>query len=225
MNLKELHNALTAVPKEAGESQSGEHKIIDKIFEFIEPSNKFFVDIGAGLYGRGVMSNTSHLLNKGWTGLMIDAETGGDGMIKKHFVTPDNITGILRMYGVPTCFDLLSIDIDSFDLDILDEVCEWHVPSVICTEYNGCLPPDTSVKLKHEEGYVWDETAKYGYSFGAGVKFAEKFGYRIVLNHANMNLFMIHKSVLGDQSEVPLTILAEQQFYHAYNPNAEWVEY
>jgi len=165
------------------------------------------------------------LLADGWQGLLIDADTKGMKQIKQYFVTPMNIDGILQENNVPMQFDLLTIDIDSFDLDVLTAIMQKYIPRVICTEFNGCLPPDVSVKLKYEEGYTWDGTHKYGYSFCAGMKFSEKWGYRVVYNHADMNLFMIHKSALGDQAEAPLTILSEKQFYHAYNPNAEWVEY
>jgi hypothetical protein len=99
-----------------------------------------------------------------------------------------------------------------------------YSPSVICAEYNGCLPPETTVKLKYEEGYTWDGTTKYGFSFGAGMKFAEKWGYTVIMNHINMNLFMVKSDIIGDAPMKPIA-QGVKQFYHPYSSDAEWVEY
>lgn len=215
-----LHE-LQSMDFEKGSSQMGEAGIIDFIFKHIPPEDKYCVDIGAGFYGKGIMSNTNDLLLKGWQGLRVDANNGNDPNIITFFVTFDNIIPLLKLHHVPYNFDLLSIDIDSFDLDILEKIVPVYKPRVICTEYNGTLDPNKSIKLKYEPGYVWDETNKYGYSFGAGVKFANTHGYKIILNHKNQNLFLVRSDII---SEAP-DIQAKQVFYHPVNKKAEWVEY
>lgn len=188
-------------------SQGGEAEIIDFIFEHLHPVNKFYVDIGAECYGEGIMSNTDHL--KDWQGIRIDANDRGNPNTKKLYVTPENIVPFLKSHKVPVGFDFLNIDIDSFDLDVLEEVVRYYGPRVICTEFNGTLDPSTSVKLKYEEGYVWDETNKYGYSFGAAVKFCTYFGYKIILNHINQNLFLIR----GDLISIELPVITAEQVF------------
>lgn len=229
ITLQELNNRLSDIvnQKNDGSSQFGEHNIIDEIFRHIDPTIPYVVDIGAGFYGHGTLSNTEHLLDKGWKGLFIDAKPALEQKhIKKYFVTPYNIVQIFQENNVPGVFALLSIDIDSFDLDVMVSILEkGYVPLVICTEYNGCLPPDQSLKLAYEEGYTWDETTKYGYSFAAGQKFAEKYGYRIVLNQSNMNLYMIHKIALQQAADQQLEIKAIQQHYHAKSKDAVFVNY
>lgn len=202
-------------------SQFGESGIIDYIFQHIQPIQKYFVDIGAGFYGHGIMSNTETLLAKGWSGIKIDADNSDDSRIYKLYVTPDNIIPFLKLHHVCHGFDLLSIDIDSFDLDILEKVVPEFKPRVICTEFNGTLDPSLSVKLKYEPGYIWDETNKYGYSFGAAIRFCNKHGYKIILNHVNQNLFLVRSDLIGD---VPV-VEAQQTFYHPWNSNAVWKEY
>lgn len=204
-----------------GKSQSGESAIISYIFQHIPPTNKFFVDIGAGYYGKGQMSNTQELIDKGWEGVQVDADNSDNPVIKSLFVTPDNILPAMKSWGVPVTFDFLSIDIDSFDLDVLESIVSCYSPRVICTEFNGTLDPEKSIKLKYEEGYVWDETNKYGYSFGAAVKFCGKYGYKIILNHINQNLFLVR----GDLIEQTPVIEVKQTFYHAVNKSAQWEEY
>jgi len=226
MDLQQLHRDLAAIPMEKlGGSQLGEAVIIKEIFRHIGTTNQYLVDIGAGYYDNEIISNSGLLMAEGWDGLLIDADTKGNPKIKQYFVTPDNIDGILYVNNVPTQFDLLTIDIDSFDLDVLEAIMPYYVPRVICTEFNGCLFPEFSLKLKYEEGYTWDGTDKYGYSLAAGLKFARKWGYRVVLNHVNMNLFMVLRAALGDQADVPLDISGTKQDYHAHNENAEWVRY
>jgi len=51
-------------------SQHGEEVVLQKIFDHIGTTNKFFVDYGAG--DGYNLSNTRHFLNNGWTGLMMD---------------------------------------------------------------------------------------------------------------------------------------------------------
>lgn len=202
-------------------SQFGEAEIIAYIFKHIAPTNKYFVDIGAGFYGHGIMSNTNDLLQTGWQGIKIDAENKDDLTIHKLYVTPENIVPFMQEHSVPYGFDLLCIDIDSFDLDILEAVVPEYKPRVICTEYNGTLDTSISIKLKYEEGYIWDETNKYGYSFGAAVKFCNKYGYKIIFNHVNQNLFIVRSDVVSSAPNVS----ARQVWYHPFNPNAIWEQY
>lgn len=204
-----------------GKSQFGESGIISFIFENIGATDKYFVDIGAGFYGHGKMSNTQDLLDKGWEGLQIDADNSDSIAIWKLYVTPENIVHALKEWGAPEGFDFLNIDIDSFDLDILEKIVPVYEPRVICTEFNGTLDPALSIKLKYEEGYIWDESNKYGYSFGAAVKFCNKYGYKIILNHLNQNLFLVRGDVI---KEAPM-ITAEQTFYHPVNESAIWEIY
>lgn len=214
---------LQKIDFKGGTGQFGESEIIKFIFQHLPTTNKYFVDIGAGYYGHGLMSNTLPLLEQGWEGLRVDANNDDDGSIHKLYVTPENIVPFLTEQGVPHGFDLLSIDIDSFDLDVMEAVVKKYLPRVICTEINTCLPVESSLKLKYEPGYVWDETSKYGYSFGAAVRFCEKYGYIILLNHINQNLFLVRGDLIAD-SDIP-EIYCEQTNYHPWNKNAEWEEY
>lgn len=212
---------LQTINFEGGPSQFGESGIISFIFDHIPETNKHFVDIGAGFYGHGQMSNTQGLIDQGWQGIQVDADNSDNPKIKKLYVTPDNIIPALAEWKVPYQFDFLNIDIDSFDLDILEKVVPVYHPRVICTEFNGTLDPLSSVKLKYEPGYIWDETNKYGYSFGAAVKFCEKYGYKIILNHLNQNLFLVKADLI---KESPI-IQVEQVWYHPHNSAAEWDQY
>lgn len=70
-----------------------------------------------------------------------------------------------------------------------------HRPRLICTEFNGTLEPNVSLVLEYEDGYTWDKTNKYGYSFAAGKKLLEKNGYVIIYNQHDTNIFAVRKEL------------------------------
>ena len=205
--------------KKSNSSQYGESEIIKFIFNNIQPENKYFVDIGAGHYNGKVISNTDDLITEGWKGLQIDANNSVNSNIKQLYVTPENILPFLEENEVPLGFDLLTIDIDSFDLDILEQVVPSYTPRVICTEFNPAI--DGCYKMKYENGYTWNKTTRYGYSFDAGVRFCNKYGYKIILNHVEQNLFLVRSDIIGE----PPLIVHKKTFYHPVDNNAEWVAY
>jgi hypothetical protein len=198
-------------------SQYGEEIIIEHIFEKIGCNDNYFVDIGAGGAGRN-LSNTKLLTEKGWKGLSFDMD-GSEGTIKR-FITPDNIVGLLNHYKCPKYFEFLSVDLDSFDYDIIDRVLHFYKPDVICAEYNATLNPDVPVKLEYEEGYTWDNTNKYGFSWSAGLKLFERHGYTVVMNHSDTNIFAIKSDIIPD---VEIKLKAVQNIYHPINPNAKFI--
>ena len=203
-------------------SQYGEEVIIQYILYNIGVNDKgFFVDIGAGGAGKG-LSNTKLLTELGWEGLSFDIDES-EGIIKE-FIKPDNVLEVLAKYNCPTLFEFLNIDVDSFDYDILKEILTEYEPLVICTEFNGTLDPLSNVKLKYEDGYTWDGTNKYGFSFTAGVKLLNDNGYTVVYNSKDTNLIAVNNKLLGNILQEILSIKATQNIYHPINEEAEWEE-
>lgn len=204
---------------EASYSQYGEDLIADYIFNKIGTTNNFLVDIGAGGAGRN-LSNSHFFLIRGWDGLCFDMD-GTEGTIKE-FIKPDNIVVLLKKHKCPTDYDFLSLDIDSFDYDVLESILKHYTPRLICVEFNGTLDPLLKVKLKYEDGYTWDGTNKYGFSLGAGIDLLQKSGYRAVLNHKETNIFAVRADLLPDGFVKKVNGI--KTMYHRFNPNAEWVK-
>ena len=203
-------------------SQTGEEVIAKYIFDNIGTTDKYFVDLGAGGYGNGnFMSNTRKFMEDGWSGLMIDKAARGVPDIKEYTLTPENIVSILEKENVPFEFDFLSVDIDSFDFFILEQTLLNYRPRVVCTEFNASLPPNSSLVLKYEEGYFFDNTNKYGYSFGAGKKLFEELGYTLIYNHLNLDLFAVRKDIVNQDCGVT----AKQVVNFPINQSAVWENY
>ena len=118
--------------------------------------------------------------------------------------------------------DFLNLDIDSCDYWVLKAILQTFSPRVICTEFNGCLDPYVKKVLRYEEGYTWDETDKYGYSFAAGKELLEGHGYTVVYNQHDVNIFAVRSDLLpfGFIPEVT----AKRNQYHPHNPGDHWVK-
>ncbi len=112
----------------------------------------FCVDIGAG---EGLhWSNSRKLIESGFDAILIEgSEKLFDNLkincqsftnnlaLVNEFVTPRTILDILASNKCPREFDVLSIDIDSFDYYICEKILGEYTPSVIVIEVNERVPP------------------------------------------------------------------------------------
>jgi hypothetical protein len=195
-------------------SQTGEEGILEYIFDYVGTTNQYLVDFGAG---DGLsLSNTQLLLENGWHGLRMDGKGTGD--VKPEFITAENILQLFKKYDVPTTFDLLSIDIDGNDYWVLKEILKAYTPLVIVAEINGCLEPYESIAMKYNPEHVHEGNDYYGASFEAFKRLCSD--YVIVHNRLNLNIFLVHKRLIGDVDS-PVTCIKDQ--YHPHSPNREWV--
>lgn len=176
-------------------SQNGEDGIIEIIFKKIGTINKFFVEIGTE---DGSECNTRLLRKKGFSGLWIDRDSYQNPLIKKHFVTKENVEKIFNKYEVPKNFDLLSIDIDGNDYWIWKAI-ENYCPRVVIVEYNGHFPPPISKTISYQINFKYDKTNYFGATLAALNKIAIKKGYHLIAcDNRGVNAFFIKKSLIKD---------------------------
>ena len=213
---------LANVSARGQQSQYNEDAIIDHIFRHIGVTDSYFVDLGASAYGDATMSNTRSLIHSDWNGYGVDIRNKGESWIIERFITPYNILEIFSEQNTPVDFDFLNLDIDSCDFWVLKEVLRKYSPRCICTEFNGTLDPEISIVLKYEQGYVWDETNKYGFSFTAGKKLLAEHGYQIIHNMLNQNIFAVKKELVKG---LVFEVNASRVPYHPHNPHAIWESY
>lgn len=140
-----------------------EQKIIDTILSEIEQYKQlchFCVDIGAS--DGMTFSNTYKLFQeRDWSGLAVEPRSQGfvdlaynykdfeNVALYNKFITPDNVTQLFQVANVPYNFGFLSLDIDSYDYYVLEEILKSYRPSVICTEINELIPPPIKYALKY----------------------------------------------------------------------------
>lgn len=176
-------------------SQQNEDKVLENIMSQIKVDRGWFVDIGAwdGKY----LSNTYLFAERGWKGIEVEADKRKFVDLIKNFfknpniypvlytVLPDNIDTLLSLYPVPKRFNILSIDIDSYDYWIWKNLKNYF-PDVVVIESNGI----------DNEYY---QPATYGYKGkkGAGKQalrnLAKEKGYYEVYDNGNM--FFVRKDL------------------------------
>ena len=186
-------------------SQNGEGLYLEYIFNSIPTQGKSFVDIGGsdGFY----LSNTRHLKNIGSYGYVLDQENG-------HRVNVENLHEHFR--ALP---QLLSIDTDGNDYWLLEDLFNNGVkPSVILAEFNPAFLDYRAIKYNPD--HVWDGTDYYGFSFAAGQKLAERFGYKVIFQTGNMNMFMVRADLVN--VEVPPVKFEQVNFFEKSN-RTDWV--
>ena len=202
-------------------AQFGEEAIFDYIFKHIGNNNKYIVDFGAGTLSSG-LSNSRYLIESGWNGLLMDGNPAEENeIIKKEFITAENIVSLLSQYNVPEGFDLLSIDIDGNDFWVLKEILKSkYSPRVIINEFNGCLQERVLQVMKYNPNHSWGSNDYYGASFEAFKTLLNQAGYTLVHEVATTNMIFIKSDIVGENN-MPVTYNKTQ--YHAHSPNREWV--
>lgn len=164
-------------------SQFGEDGIIEKIFELIGVRTRRCIEFGAwdGWY----LSNTAHLWENGWTGVLIEADPKKYAELELKTSRYDciricervghqgeqKLDRILERHGVRGEVDLLSLDVDGDEYYIW-EATEQLTPRVVVCEFNPTIP--LHLELRQAPG------GYFGCSATAMVRLAERKGYRLV---------------------------------------------
>lgn len=200
-------------------SQCGEEAYIDFILKNLPNKGNHLVEIGAwdGFH----LSNTRHLIERGFTHLLIDGDNRGNEEVKEHFILENNILEILEKYDTPYWFDLLCIDIDGNDLYILEKILSKYKPSLIVAEYNPIFLPNESKVIAYDENHRWSDDDYYGFSFLAGTRMAEKYGYVCVHENDSLNMYFVRKEFL----EVVPNITYKPTNYHRKSHKNNWINY
>jgi hypothetical protein len=175
-------------------SQNGEDGIIEELFTRLNITSGWVCEFGAwdGIH----LSNTFNLIkNKNFSGVFIE---GDEARFKdllntqkehpqivainkyvSHVENDDNtLDNILKETGIPIDFELLSIDIDSFDYQVWNTL-EKYKPKIVIIEINSGINP-------HIENHIHTPGLYEGTSFMPMYKLGIKKGYKFVLHTGNM---------------------------------------
>lgn len=178
-------------------SQRGEDGILEKIFEILGVRTGWCVDVGA--YGR-TLSNTYALIERGWHGVLIEANEQRLLKLKKHHerahrdtycicahVEPAgerSLDNLLKGVPLPKDFELLSIDIDGNEYYIWESLHN-HSPLVVIIEFNPLV--------KYTD-YLQAPNGMSGASLSYMVKLGREKGYEL-LSATSFNAIFVKKKV------------------------------
>ena len=186
-------------------SQNGEDGIIERIFSVVSDRPGLCCEFGA--WDGIVLSNTRALVERGWRGVMIEADPSKFAELERNYAdnpgvvclqtmvddSPNRLDGILDRAGISDRLDFLSIDIDGLDYYVFRSLDIR--PVCVCVEAGGLHPPA-------EEDVVPRDVAaqNVGQPLGAFVRMAEGLGYRLIAHTGNA--FFLHEDA-GAEDEFP----------------------
>tara|TARA_Y100000389_G_scaffold191403_1_gene217551 strand:+ start:49 stop:948 length:900 start_codon:yes stop_codon:yes gene_type:complete len=179
----------------------GEAKEILKLSAKLNISNGYYVDIGAS---DGWTSSCIFPLarSKNFAGLSIELDDKKfkkmqyvyknfqNAHLFKSKVIPDNVEEILYKHDVPKNFDILNLDIDSYDLFVIKKLLESYRPKIISMEINEKIPPPIYFTVTYDESHFWKEDHFYGCSLQAAYEEVSKFDYKLYTVIYNNAIFI-----------------------------------
>ena len=195
LDVEFLQRELSTPCKKQGYSQGNQDCQLDKIFEQIGTTNKYFVEYGFNTREQcsGSGPNTCKLWSQhNWTGLLLDGDNENPEInLHAHYLYGNNAADILKLYFVPEELDFLSGDMDSHDYFVMSNILEHFHPRVVTTEYNINWPKDLFMSqidptlVSSASGLPMDYSFKFegciwGASASAWKLLMEKNGYVLI---------------------------------------------
>jgi len=221
-------------------SQAGEDGIIEEILKRLSIQDGWFVEFGAwdGKY----LSNTYALLKQGWKGVYIEGDKKKfEDLQKTASEFPNKLFPICAFVGlkgeflldsllskvnIPSEFEILSIDIDSYDWHVWKSV-EKYSPKIVIIEINSSTPPD--IKYIQPPGRTDLPFLKCGSSFIPMLELGKEKGYELVCHTGNMIFVrrdLIPKLNLpADELENPYTLFITEHLMGGSNRIAAKILY
>lgn len=187
------------------------HGEADKLVDLtskLEIKGGFYVDIGAS-DGWSSSATFPFARNNNFSGLSIELDDKKvkkmqylysnfkNAYISKSKVTPENVVEILSEFDVPKNFDILNLDIDSYDLFVIKKLLEFYRPKIISMEINEKIPPPIYFTVTYEDNHFWRGDHFFGCSLQASYEEVSKYDYKLYTVIYN-NAIFISKEVNFD---------------------------
>ena len=169
-------------------SQNGEDGVIEELLKRLDISGGWVCEFGAwdGIY----LSNTFNLVEKGFNAVYIEGNSEKYAELLNTVATHSNITPInalvdpqnsldqlLSTTNIPNDFDVLSIDVDSYDYQVWKDVNVYQ-PKMVIIQINSSV--NTNVD------YINDSVNYLGTGFKSMYELGVEKGYTFVLHTGNM---------------------------------------
>lgn len=192
-----------------GHSQSGEEGILARIMQILDVDSGLCCEFGAwdGIH----LSNTRALIEAGWRGLMIEADSERFKQLVATYPASSNcicacervgtgdqsLASIAARAGITDRFDLLSIDIDGLDFEIFASLGEFaQRPLVVIVEVHTCHNASDTRAVPRRVA-----ARGCGQPLGLFIGEGQALGYRLV-SYIGTNAIFLHADA-GCVAEMP----------------------
>jgi len=194
-------------------SYAGEYGYLVKLISLLNLEKGFVVDIAAS---DGVTQSCTlgFFKDPNWSGLAVEMDPIKfsklafvyadltNTKLARCRVIPRNVSSLLRGFEVPTDFTLLNLDIDSYDLFIIEEILKAEFrPKIISMEINEKFPPPIFFTVNYDEDHFWQMDHFFGCSLTAASAVVKPYGYvleSLQYNNAMFVLADIAKGLIED---------------------------
>tara|TARA_Y100000389_G_C17456812_1_gene518686 strand:- start:983 stop:1957 length:975 start_codon:yes stop_codon:yes gene_type:complete len=179
----------------------GEAKKLLEICADLNISTGYYVDIGAS-DGYSSSATFPFARNKNFSGLSIELDDKKfkkmqfiykdfkNVHLSKSKVTPLNVLDLLHEFNVPKNFDVLNLDIDSYDLFVIKKLLESFQPKIVSMEINEKIPVPIYFTVNFDENHYWKGDSFYGCSLQAAYEELNKFDYKLYTVMYNNAIFI-----------------------------------
>lgn len=193
-------------------SYADERATLENLIKRLGINSGFVVDVAAsdgfsqsctlGLFGK-----------ENWSGLAVEMDPDKffklsyiyssfpNAKLARNRVTPNNIVDLLKAFEVPKDFEVLNLDIDSYDLHVIKSMLlGGFKPKVITMEINEKIPTGVYFTVDFDENHYWQVDHFYGCSIDAASEVVKEFGYILWKVDYN-NAFFINIEVTSEDFE------------------------
>ena len=203
--LAELNQTLAlhqVASQQADNSFAGEYLGLSNLATSLGIQRGYLVDIAAS-DGYSQSCTFGFMRDGGWRGLAVEMDPGKfarlsylysnflDCRLARSRVTPSNVGHLLKAFEVPEDFDLLNLDIDSYDLYVIDALlASGFRPKIISMEINEKIPCGIFFTVDFSETHYWQEDHFFGCSIEAAAAVVKPHGYTLQAVEYNNAFFV-----------------------------------
>jgi hypothetical protein len=183
-------------------SYAGEYAHLQKVMNQLNIKEGFVVDIAAS-DGVDRSSTLGFFKDNRWTGLAVEMDpfkfsklsflyaNFPNAKLARSRITPANVASILQGFEVPFDFTLLNLDIDSYDLFVIDEMLKSGFnPKCISMEINEKIPPHIFFTVNYDDAHYWQGDHFFGCSLTAASEVVKSHGYILESLQYNNAIFI-----------------------------------